>query len=303
MSEQVQARMPGGIKVALILSGIALTAAFFLPWVSWAGHPVAGSDFPSGHFFAVSRAQFGVDNPFPRFSFINYICWLIPVAALACLVAGFRGKSLAFTVLVAGVLSLSLATIYLFFTKTLVMLGGVPSLSGSLRPGFYLSAAASVVLLVAGLYRAGWFWRLVAVAIGPVVAFAAFTAIGRYLENKTFDNTADIAPAYTVEAFDLIREFDRNDSAAGKKYLDKIVLVHGRISEIDRANDSTINIRFIDTTGSYAIFPFYSQALQEVRSLQAGDSVGIKAACSGDVYSEILETRIINFERCILNKN
>jgi hypothetical protein len=67
--------------------------------------------------------------------------------------------------------------------------------------------------------------------------------------------------------------------------------------------DTTANIKFIDTTtGSFAIFAFQQQHLDEAKSVKAGDSVSIKGSCSGGTYSEILGVEKIDFKRSALNK-
>ena len=106
--------------------------------------------------------------------------------------------------------------------------------------------------------------------------------------------------AYTVWSQDLIREFRENDSLANTKYREQILTVTGRVSETETPNDSTINIKISDSTGSFAIFPFLDNYVEKARQLKPGDSVVIKASCSGGIYSEILETETITFKRCAL---
>ncbi len=123
-----------------------------------------------------------------------------------------------------------------------------------------------------------------------------------YIFSEKFTDTVDVTADYTVNALDLIHEFEKDDAAANKKYAEKIVVVNGRVTEIEAA-DTTVNIKMTDTTsGSYVIFAFQQQHLAEAKSLQEGDSVGIKGSCSGGAYSKILETEFITFKRAALNK-
>jgi hypothetical protein len=101
---------------------------------------------------------------------------------------------------------------------------------------------------------------------------------------------------------DLINEFQKSDSIASIKYREQIVTVNGRVSELEPA-DTTINVKMTDTlSGSYIIFAFQQQHLNEAKQLKEGDSVSIKGSCSGGVYSEILEAYKIDFKRCALDK-
>ena len=135
---------------------------------------------------------------------------------------------------------------------------------------------------------------LVLIAIGAGVYF--------YIALEKQPDTKNEKADFTVNAIDFIREFEKDDKAANKKYAEKIITVNGMVSEIE-AVDTTVNIKFIDTTsGSYAIFAFQEQHVAEAKTVKVGDSVSIKGSCSGGILSEILGTESITFKRCTLNK-
>jgi len=139
-----------------------------------------------------------------------------------------------------------------------------------------------------------------------LIAVLALIIIGAgiywYVASEKFADTSKRKSVYIVKALDFIKEFLQNDSLANKKYADKIITVTGIVSGIESA-DTTINIKFIDkATGSYAIFAFQEQHLNEAKTLKAGDDVSIKGSCSGSIYSDILGTEIITFKRCALTK-
>ena len=140
------------------------------------------------------------------------------------------------------------------------------------------------------------------ILIGAAVIFLIAVIVIWYILTEKFTDTAKMKAEYTVNALDFIREFKQNDSLANKKYTEKIMIVNGRVSEVELA-DTTVNIKFIDTaTGAYAIFAFQEQHLSEAKKIKEGDTVSIKGSCSGGAYSEILETEFITFKRCALNK-
>ncbi len=123
-----------------------------------------------------------------------------------------------------------------------------------------------------------------------------------FILNEKFTDTSKRNAAFTVNAMDLIKEFQKNDSLANKKYAERIITVNGRVSEMEPA-DTSINIKMIDTlTDAYIIFAFQQQHLKEAKQLKEGDSVSIKGSCSGGAHSEILETEFITFKRCAINK-
>ena len=138
--------------------------------------------------------------------------------------------------------------------------------------------------------------------IGGLALVILCAGVYWYYATDKYGDTKNIKADYTVEANAFIKEFVENDSAANKKYTDKIVTLTGTVSEIEAA-DTTLNIKFIDTTtGSYAIFAFQQQHLAEAKSVKPGDRISVKGSCSGGIYSEILEATSISFKRSTLNK-
>ena len=123
-----------------------------------------------------------------------------------------------------------------------------------------------------------------------------------YVFTVKFNDIKDEKVVYNVKALNLIKEFKNNDSMANKKYAEKVMTVTGLVTEVESA-DSSINIKLGDTlTGSYVIFAFQQQHINEVKNIKKGDSISIKGSCSGGAYSEILETEFITFKRCAIIK-
>jgi TolA-binding protein len=144
-------------------------------------------------------------------------------------------------------------------------------------------------------------WLKKLLIIGSILFLVGAVAAWLILTAK-FSDTKQSKAAFTVNAMDFISEFQKSDSAANHKYREQIITVNGRVAELESA-DTTINVKMEDTlTGSYAIFAFQQQHLNEARQLKVGDSVSIKGSCSGGVYSEILGTEYITFQRCTVNK-
>ena len=123
-----------------------------------------------------------------------------------------------------------------------------------------------------------------------------------YIFSEKFSDTKETKADFTVDALDLIHEFEKNDNLANKKYAEKMIVVNGMVSEVEAA-DTTVNIKMVDTTsGAYIIFAFQQQHREEAKKIKEGDQVVIKGSCSGGAYSKILETEFITFKRCALNK-
>jgi translation elongation factor P/translation initiation factor 5A len=137
--------------------------------------------------------------------------------------------------------------------------------------------------------------------IAGVILLVIGAGAAWYIFTKSFTDTAKENAAYTVSAYNLIKEFQTDIAASNKKYTEQIVTVNGRVSAIENA-DTTLNIKMSDTiTGSYAIFAFQAKDMVKVKQLKEGDSVSIKGSCSGGSYSDILQMHFINFKRCAVN--
>lgn len=144
--------------------------------------------------------------------------------------------------------------------------------------------------------------KLKSIILAVIIVALAFAGGIWYVFTQKFTDTTKEKADYTINAFDLINEFKKNDSLANKKYAEKIITVTGLVTEVETA-DTTVNIKMADTTsGSYAIFAFQQQNLTEAKAIKEGDKVSIKGSCSGGAYSQILETEFITFKRCALTK-
>lgn len=142
-----------------------------------------------------------------------------------------------------------------------------------------------------------WFKRLLWLAAAGLLIGGA---IAWYLFTLKFDDTRSVKADYSVEAMPFIREFEKDNAAANKKYSEKIIAVKGIVSAIEKA-DTTFNVKMQnDSTGSYISFGFQANDAEKVKNLKAGDAVTIKGSCSAGVYSSILESEFITFKRCIL---
>ncbi len=147
--------------------------------------------------------------------------------------------------------------------------------------------------------RNPWFKKILYSII--IIALLGAGAIW-YIFSEKFSDTSEMKADFTVNALDLIDEFEKNDSLANKKYAEKMIVVNGMVSEVEAA-DTTVNLKMIDTTsGNYIIFAFQQQHREDAKKIKEGDQVSIKGSCSGGAYSKILETEFITFKRCALNK-
>jgi hypothetical protein len=123
-----------------------------------------------------------------------------------------------------------------------------------------------------------------------------------YYSSLTYEDTGNVKTDFTVESIPFIKEFEKDYKAANKKYAEKIIAVTGIVTATEAA-DTTINIKMADpASGSYLIFAFQEQHLNEAKTLKPGDKVTIKGSCSDGVFSEILGTYFVSFKRSALSR-
>jgi hypothetical protein len=289
-------------KLIHLVTGLVLLICFFLPWVKWQTIKVSGYDLSVGSFFQIAETNFKLGNPFPQFAFTFYVFWLIPLLAILTFIFIWQNKKSALTAFVAGAIALAQITVYYLFTNTLVDLGVGQSAFAMMQPAAFIAAIAAIVFILTSLPLNSWLKKFAWIIIGPVLAFASYKMGEKYVMSETFTNTTDIKADFTVNATDLIREFAVNDTAANYKYREKILVVNGKTTQVERLSDSTTTIQFADATGSYIAFSFEKTQYEEVKEIKAGDEVSLKGSCSGSIFSEILGTTSITFKRSTLNK-
>jgi len=291
------------IKLLPVLFGSGLIVSFFFPWVLWDGNLVSGYDVPKGNFIKLSETKFGLANPFPQLNFLFVVFGFIPVGALASIILVALRKKWNFAALVTSVFSLSLVSIFYFYSQYLIILGVGKNVFAMLRPSFWLQSAFAIGLIITtNINSSALLKKFAWITVGPIFVFIGFLFMENYFMNETFTDTAGIKADYTITAPELIQEFAANDSAANKKYREKIISVNGTATAVEAKSDSTVNIKFADSTGSYIIFSLEKNQFEKTKNIKAGDIISLKGACSGSIYSEILRNTVISFKRSTLNK-
>ncbi|MFT3979669.1 MAG: hypothetical protein QM687_04310 [Ferruginibacter sp.] len=289
------------VKITVTIAALAAIAAFFLPWVQWADAAVTAKDMATGNFFNITETKFAIANPFPSIVVANAVFWLIPALALiAALWVLLRRSYAGWYAALAGAMILGLATVFLCFTNELKVFNTAIQLPGSLQLGWYLSVAAALALIVLA-WPGKLFLKIVLLLLPVAIAYGAFSQIKKSQMSETVDKTADLKADYSLNAETLIKEFVASDSTANAKYRDKILSVSGIISEVS-SSDSTATLSFADSTGSYAIFDFEKEQVPAVKKLSTGNTVTVKAVCSGGIYSELLSSETISFKHAIITK-
>ena len=103
---------------------------------------------------------------------------------------------------------------------------------------------------------------------------------GFYKYNKPHAGIADQKTDYTLTAVDLFNSFQKDESAANKKYLGKVIGVKGSISVVQTGSGNT-NIQMDASPMGGVNCSFSNADEQTLKTLKKGDTLTIKGRCTG----------------------
>lgn len=105
-----------------------------------------------------------------------------------------------------------------------------------------------------------------------------------YMYNKPHKNYQKLKPDFVISAEQLCKEFEQNEENANAKYLDKMILVSGKISSIKKTPDGDVSISLKDDMFGITCTIDAEIALQQkaiISPLKPGDNIEIKGRCDG----------------------
>ena len=121
-----------------------------------------------------------------------------------------------------------------------------------------------------------------------VVALIA-TGYGFYLFRKKPADVRKENAQYELTVTGLLEEYNKDETAANQKYLDKVIVVKGKVAEIKTEQDgqTTVVLEGGDPLAS-VICSFYEDEINTVKKLNKGELVLIKGKCTGKLMDVVL---------------
>ncbi|TKK67674.1 hypothetical protein FC093_13055 [Ilyomonas limi] len=101
-----------------------------------------------------------------------------------------------------------------------------------------------------------------------------------YLYNKPHTSVAAMAPAITISAADLYAAYAQNEAAANQRFLDKVLLVKGTVSDVAHT-DSTFTILLESNDIAGGVSCNVTAKNTTPASIKNGEPVSIKGRCTG----------------------
>jgi len=117
----------------------------------------------------------------------------------------------------------------------------------------------------------------------------ACAGYGFYMYTK---KPADIRKAdalYQTSAPGLLAEFNKDELAANKKYIDQVIAVKGKVADVktDATGQATVFLDSGDLMASVTC-SFYAEESPAAKSLHQGQEVTIKGKCTGKLMDVVL---------------
>lgn len=126
-----------------------------------------------------------------------------------------------------------------------------------------------IILIVAGLLMVG-------------------IAYGIYLYNKPHRSVASEDAAYEVSAEDLFKQYSLNEVEANKLYLDKVLVVSGKIKEVSQNELKETNVILSTGDEMFGISCALDKTEEGTKNLKEGDTVEMKGLCTGMLNDVVL---------------
>lgn len=123
--------------------------------------------------------------------------------------------------------------------------------------------------------------------IGLIILGSAF-AYGYYLFHKPHQGISSKVADFKISSTELFNEYNLDESAANKKYLGKIVSVHGRVA--DKAYDAQGTMSLILEGGEMAGVgcQFDKSVQNEINKMKKGQAIKVKGRCTGMLMDVVL---------------
>mgnify|MGYP006267989573 CR=1 FL=1 len=141
-------------------------------------------------------------------------------------------------------------------------------------------------------------------SIVVIVLLIAVGAMYAYCEyNRKPASMADVTSDFSVNTTNLLAAFEKDEAAANKKYLDKVLEVQGALKEVTA-----------DDKGFYTVVLGDDASLSSVRcsidslysahasSLKAGGLVKVKGVCTGFMKDELVGSDVTLVRCAIIEK-
>lgn len=123
-------------------------------------------------------------------------------------------------------------------------------------------------------------WLVFFLAAGGILA-------GLYMYNLKDKNLLKVKPDFVMTAPELQRAFETDETAAGSKYINRIIEVSGEVESVKPGENQTLVIT-LKTENPLSAVSCTLQAESLIPEFAAGDQVSLRGQCSGFLMDVLL---------------
>lgn len=129
------------------------------------------------------------------------------------------------------------------------------------------------------------------------VILLVILTVSAYLYKEYNRKPADLlnaTPVFSLSATDLVNDFETDEAAANKKYLDKIIQVSGVLSSVSNQQDTLVNITVGD--GMHKVgCKLDNNHTDNIQQYQVSKNIIVKGICTGYLMD-------VELNRCVIIK-
>ncbi len=127
------------------------------------------------------------------------------------------------------------------------------------------------------------------ILFGLLAIIAIIAIAGLVIWNLPAENVAKKTVDYTISANELFGEYTSNEKAGNTKYIDKVLIVNGKIEDMmkDETGAQVVLISGSDI-GNGVMCTLEESESAKAAQLKRGDEVSIKGRCSGMLMDVVL---------------
>ena len=122
--------------------------------------------------------------------------------------------------------------------------------------------------------------------LGMVVALIGTGAL-YYTFRSSPDSVEKMNPDYTVSAEELVNACELDEASANEKYLDKIVLVEGKVVDITDQQQEKITI-YLEGSFTGNVSCSFAQESIDKTAVSEGSEMHVKGKCTGYIMDVVL---------------
>lgn len=131
---------------------------------------------------------------------------------------------------------------------------------------------------------------LVIIGIFMLILIGGYLYV-RHMPDKSITKQA---ADFTLSASNLANEYETNPTGSDRKFIDRVILVKGVISEITTdQNNSTVFILRDNNSSTGILCTLNGQNVKKIKRYKKGDRITIKGTCSGMLLDVVLNKCII----------